>query len=82
MLSPCLLRLEFPDFLAEGTVTMLVGVLGYEIGDLVLCFHKVDGDLTLLHYFLYKEVPWRNVLRARAVCAVAGDVTCQCVLSM
>ena len=53
---------------------VLVGVLGSEIGDLVLCFHKVDGDLTLLHYFLHKEVPQRDMLRARAVCAVAGTL--------
>ena len=30
-------------------VAVLVGVLGSEIVDLVWCFHKVDGDLTLLH---------------------------------
>ena len=48
-LSPNRLRLEFPDELDEGTVTVLVGVLGPEIVDLVSCFHKVDGDLTLLH---------------------------------
>ena len=28
---------------------VLVGVLGSDIGDFVLCFHKVDGDLTILH---------------------------------
>ena len=49
MLSLCILRLEFPDELDEGTVMVLIGVLGSEIGNLVLCFHKVDGDLTLLH---------------------------------
>ena len=43
------LRLEFPDELDEGTVSVLAGVLGCEIGDLVLCFHKANGDLTLLH---------------------------------
>ena len=27
-------------------MTVLVGVLGFEVGDLVLlCFHKADGDL-------------------------------------
>ena len=26
-----------------------VGVLGSEIADLVLCFHKVDSGFTLLH---------------------------------
>ena len=55
---------------------MLLGVLGSEIGDLVLCFKKVDGDLTLLHLFLHKEVPQRDVLRARAVSPVSGDVKC------
>ena len=49
MQSPYLLRLEFPDELDEGMVTVLVGVLSSEIGDLVLCLHDVDGDLTLLH---------------------------------
>ena len=57
-------------------MTVLVGVLGSEIGDLVLRFHKVGGDLTLLHLFMHKEVPQRYVLRARAVCAIAGDVKC------
>ena len=28
---------------------VLVGVLGSKIGDFVLSFHKVDGDLTLVH---------------------------------
>ena len=41
-LSPCFLRLEFPDELDDCTVTVLVGVLGSEIGDLVLCSHKDD----------------------------------------
>ena len=49
MLVPCLLRFEFHGELDEGTVTVLVGVFGSEIGDLVLCFHEVDGDLALLH---------------------------------
>ena len=48
-LYPCLLRLEFADELDEGTATVLVGVLGSEIGDLILCIYKVDGDLSLLH---------------------------------
>ena len=29
--------------------TVLVDVLGSEVGDLVLYLHKVDGYLTLLH---------------------------------
>ena len=49
MLSFCLLRLKFPDELDEGTVTVLVGVLGSEISDLVLYFQKVDDVLTLLN---------------------------------
>ena len=28
---------------------VFVGVISSKIGNLVLCFHKVDGDLTLLH---------------------------------
>ena len=63
-------------------MTVLDGVLGSEIGDLILCFHKVDGDLTFLHYFPYKELPQCDVLRARAVCALAGDVKCRCVVDV
>ena len=63
-------------------MTVLVGVLGPKIADLVLCFHKVDGDFNLLHSFLNKEVPQRNVLQTRAVFAVADDVKCQCVLDV
>ena len=63
-------------------VTVLVGVLGSEIDDLVLCFYKVDGDLTLLHSFLHEEVSQYDVLRVRAVCAVAGDVKYQCVVDV
>ena len=82
MLSPCLLPLELPGEFDEDTVTGLVGVLGFEVGDLVLCSYKVDGGLTLLHLFLHKKVPQRDVLRARAACAVTGDVKCRCVVDV
>ena len=61
---------------------MLVGVLGSENGDLLWCFHKVDVDFAFVHLFPHKEVPQRDVLRARAVCAVAGDVKCRCVVDV
>ena len=63
-------------------MAVLVGVLGSETSGLVLCFHKVDGDLTLVHQLLHKEVPQHDVLCARAVCTVAGDVECRCVIDV
>ena len=63
-------------------MTVLVGVLGFKIGDLIVCFHKVDGDLIFLHQFLHKDVPQRDVLRAKAAYAVAGDVKCRCVVNV
>ena len=41
MLSPRLLRLEFPDELDEGMVTVLVDVLASEIDDLILCSQRM-----------------------------------------
>ena len=63
-------------------MAVFVGVLVSDIGYLVLGFHKADGDLTFIHYFLYKGVPQRDVLRTRVVCAVACDVKCRCVVDV
>ena len=32
-------------------MSVLAGVLGCEIGDLALCFHKLDGDLVVVAVF-------------------------------
>ena len=60
------------DELDEVAVT----VLGLPFGQLSLALDDVvvDADLVLLHQFLHESMPQRDVLCARTVGAVAGDV--------
>ena len=69
-----ILSLNLVDELDDVAVTVLAKVLGAQVRQLILGLNKVDADLALLHQLLPEEVPHRNVLCARAVGAVAGDV--------
>ena len=55
-------------------MTVLAKVLGAQAYQLILVLDVVDDDLDLLHQLLYEKVPQRDVLCARSVGAVAGDV--------
>ena len=55
-------------------MTVLAKVLGAQVCKLIFCLDVVDADLTLLHQLLHEKVPQRDMICARTVCAVAGDV--------
>ena len=46
---------------------VLVEVFGSDVGEVVLRWHVVDGDLPLRHQFSNEEEPQRDVLGPRAV---------------
>ena len=49
-------------------------VLGAQVCQLILALDVVDADLALLHQFLHEKIPQRDVLCARTVGTVVGDV--------
>ena len=55
-------------------MTVYAKVLGALVLQWILGLDVVDVDLALLHQLLHKKVPQRNVLCARTVGTVAGDV--------
>ena len=66
--------LKLFDELDDVTVTVLAKVLGVQVCQLILGLDVLDADLALLHQFLHKKIPQRDVLCTRTGSAVAGDV--------
>ena len=60
--------------LDEVVMTVLAKVLRAQVRQLILALDVVDVDLALLRQFLHKKIPQRDVLCARTVGTVAGDV--------
>ena len=75
--------LKVVDELDEVAVTVLAMVLGtQEVRQLTLALDVVDADLAL-HQFLHEKIiPQRDMLCARNVGMVAGDVQRQRVIDM
>ena len=74
--------LKLVDELDEVAVTVLAMVLGSQVCQLVLALGVVDADLAL-HQFLHKKIiPQRDMLYARTVGTVAGDVQRRRVLDI
>ena len=72
------LSLKLVDEFDEVAVTMLAKVLGYNLRQLILRLDVVDANLVILHQLLlHKEISQRDVLCARTVDAVAGDMQCR-----
>ena len=71
------LSLKLVDEFDEVAVTMLAKVLGYNVRQLILRLDIVDANLVILHQLLHKEISQRDVLCARTVDAVAGDMQCR-----
>ena len=66
--------LKVVDELDEVAVTVLAMVLGAQVRQLTLILDVVDADLSL-HQFLHEKVtPQRDMLCARNVGTVVGDV--------
>ena len=80
--------LKLIDELDEVVVAVLPMVFGAQVCELILALDVVDADLALLHQFLHEKIPQRDVLCARTVSAVAGDVQrrrcccCCCFLTL
>ena len=53
---------------------VLTEVLGADVSELVLRFHVVDGDSSLLDYLLGEKVPQNHVFDSRAVGPVSSHV--------
>ena len=73
------LSLKFVDELDEVALTVLAKVLGTQVCQLVLTLDVVDADLALFQ-LLHEKIPQRDVLCARTVGAVTGDVQCRRVV--
>ena len=71
------LSLKLVDKFDEVAVMMLAKVLGYNVRQLILRLDIVDANLVILHQLLHKEISQRDVLCARTVDAVAGDMQCR-----
>ena len=68
------LCLKLVDELDEVALTVLAKVLGAQIRQLIHGLDAVNADFVLLHQLLYEKVPQCDVLCARTVSVVAGDV--------
>ena len=68
------LSLKLVDELDEVAVTVLAKVLGAKIRQLILGLDTVDDNLALLRQLLNEKVPQRDMIFARTVGSVAGDV--------
>ena len=53
---------------------MLIKILGAHVPQPILGRDVEDADLALLHQFLHEKILQRDVLSARTVGAVVGDV--------
>ena len=74
-MSVGVLSLKLVDELDDVAVTVLAKVLGGKVCLLILALDVVDADLALLLQFLYQKlIPQRDMLCARTVGTVAGDV--------
>ena len=77
------LNLKVVDELDEVAVTVLAMALDAQVCQLILAFEVVDADLALLHQFLHEKIiPQRDVLCARTVGTVAGDVQRRRIIDM
>ena len=65
---------KLADELDKVAVAVLAMMLGAQICQLILALDVADADLALLHQYLYEKIPQRDVLCARTVGTVAGDV--------
>ena len=76
------LSLELVDELDEVTVTVFAMMLGAQVCQLILALDVVDADLAL-HQFLYEKIiSQRDMLCARNVGTVTGDVQRRRVIAM
>ena len=76
------LSLKVVDELDEVVVTMLAMMLGAQVCQLILAADVVDADLAL-HQFLHEKIiPQHDMLCARNVGTVAGDVQRRRVIDM
>ena len=66
--------LNLIDELDHFAVTVLAKGLGVQVFQLILALEIVDPNVALLHQLLHETIPRRDVLCARTVSAVAGDV--------
>ena len=62
------------DELDDVAMTVLTKVLSAQVCQLFLALDVVDADLALLQQFLHEKIRQRDVLCARTVGTVAGDV--------
>ena len=74
--------LKVVDELDEVAVTVLAMVLGAQVRQLTLALDVVDADLALDQFLHEKITPQRDMLCARNVGMVAGDVQRRRVIDM
>ena len=55
-------------------VMVLAKVLDAQVRHLILALDVVDADLALLHRLLYEKISQRDVLCARTIGTIVGDV--------
>ena len=77
------LSLKVVDELDEVAVAVFAMVLGAQVCQLTLTLDVVDADLALLHQFLHEKIiPQGDMLCARTVGTVAGDVQRRRIIDM
>ena len=61
-------------------MTLLIDMFSPNISKLILRLYEVDDDRAVLYQFLNEEIPQRDVLWPRGVCASSGNMNCRRVV--